>query len=283
MQFGAAADSAGTKTAPETVQRVIYGQYRNAWHSPVLSGGGVSGMAGLAYQVEAGSSVVRVGDGRAVYAVWDATQVATTADTGNATDIIWVNRDGVVGCSRENAVPSEPYTTLDRRVLPGKATATSASYSTWQKNYAIAYGASMGTIGEWEDPATEGMHAADDWTRTVQFTLPRDMHIQVELISTFATKLKQGNENAIGSASILWYLNLDGKSPLIWEQGIDRRYMTGQYFFDETCTQGDHTFTIRRKKGWWSDSVQDVVHAGVTPDGRHIPTIYRVREYGQAM
>ena len=282
MQFGAAQDSAGNKTAPETLQRVIWGQYTNSWHSPVLTGGAVSGTASLNYAVTAGSSVVRVADGRAVYAVWDDTQLATTApDSGTVDDVIYVDPDGAVGVARRGAVPYSAYTTLDIRRISAGATATTSTVSIWNKNYAITYGAAAGNIAEYSDPATTGSTASDTWTQTLAFRVPRDMLIEVELIASFATD--PGGSSELAPASIFWYLSLDSNTPLVYEMPIDRRYSTQQYLFRESVSAGEHTFTVRRQKGWWGPNVRRVIHVGTGPGDRHIPTMYRIREYAQAM
>lgn len=278
-QLGAAADRGGARTSPETFQRIIAGQYRNVDVSPVLAGGDVSGTGSLAYHVKAGSAVCKVGEGRAVYVVWDETDTALTTPpaTGTARDIIYVDRDGVVGVARWGSGPDEPwYVTLDIRTITAGATATTASSSVWDKNYALTYGVSAGELAAWVDPAETGTIAADSWDMRLPFSLPRDMHLRVELIQAMAT---DQNHDGLNSASLKWQFSLETGLSTTIELGADRRWTQRQYTCEwQHVPKGDHVLTVHRETRWKEHSDTQVVHIGYK-DG-WVPTIYRLWESG---
>ena len=280
-QYGAAADSAGTRTAPETVQRIIYGQYRNPDESPVLSGGDVAGTGTLAYHVTAGQAVCKVGDGRAVYVVWDDTDTAlTTAPaTGTEKDVVYVDRDGVVGLAKDGHVPADPwYVTLDVRTIAAGATSTTATTSVHDKNYALVYGVSRGELCSWTDPATTGSVAADSWDMRLPFSLGRDMTLRLELIQAMAT---DSDHSDINAASLKWVFSLETGLSTTIEMPIDRRWVQRQYTCEwQSVPKGDHVLTVHRESYWRSHSDTRIIHVGFQ-DG-WVPTIYRLWESGLA-
>ena len=280
-QFGAAADRSGQRTAPDTVQRIIAGQYRNVDVSPVLAGGDVSGTGTLAYHVKAGSAVCKVGEGRAVYVVWDETDTAlTTAPaTGSETDIIYVDQDGVVGIAKWGRGPAEPwYVTLDRRTIAAGATSTSATTSVWDKNYALTYGVSAGEITAWVDPAETGTIAADTWDMRLPFSLSRDMNLRLELIQAMAT---DQDHSGLNSASLKWQFSLETGLNTTIELPVDRRWTQRQYMCEwQHVPKGDHVLTVHRETRWRERSDTKIVHIGYK--WGWTPTIYRLWESGLA-
>lgn len=281
-QFGRAQDSQGTLTSPETMQRLIFGQYTNADESPVLSGGEVTGTAGMTYHVKAGSSVVKVGNGQAVLVVWDETDTgATTAPTGNGvSDVIYVDKDGLVGVARRGQVSESWYTTLDIRNVPAGITATTATTSQWDKNYALAPGTTNRVLAEWVDQTTTGTTMAKNWVYSMPVTVPRDMSICVELVSSAATIPRGGND--LGNASILFEVGIDNNySSWRLEQYVNRVYATQQYLWYDTLKAGTHIVSVRRTSPYWAaGDVDRMIHVGI--DQHHLPLMIRVREDGLA-
>ena len=279
-QFGKAQDSQGTLTSPETIQRLIFSQYLNADESPVLSGGVVTGTSGMTYHVTAGSSVVKTGTGQAVLVVWDdADTGATTAPAaGTAQDVIYVDPDGIVGVARYGAVPHPWYTTLDVRNVPTGITATTATTSTWDKNYALAPGTTNRVLGQFIDRAQTGSTMAKTWTYSIPVTVPRDMGICIEIVSSAAVIPK--GQNDLGNASIMYEVQIDNNISL-WrlEQYVNRVAATQQYLWYTTLSAGAHTVKVNRTSPYWAGADCDhMVHIGA--DAHHLPLMIRVREDG---
>lgn len=279
-QFGRAQDSQGTLTSPETIQRLIFAQYLNADESPVLSGGAVTGKPNLTYHVTAGSAVVKTAAGQAVLVVWDDVDTgATTAPTGgSARDVIYVDKDGLVGVARWGAVPQTWYTTLDVRNVPVGITATTATTSVWDKNYALAPGTTNRVLAQWVDGAATGQTMAKSWTYSMPVTVPRDMGICIEIVSSAGTS--PSDPNSLGNASILFEVGIDNEySSWRLEQYVNRVYATQQYLWYDTLRAGAHTISVRRTSPFWSASDYGrMVHVGA--DHHHLPMMIRVREDG---
>lgn len=279
-QFGKAQDSQGTLTSPETIQRLIFGQYLNADESPVLSGGMVTGTSGMTYHVTGGSSVVKVANKQAVLVVWDDVDTgATTAPAaGAAQDVIYVDPDGLVGVARYGSVPHPWYTTLDVRNVPTGITATTATASTWDKNYALAPGTTNRVLGQFIDRAQTGSVMAKDWTYSIPVVVPRDMGICIEIVSSAGTA--PSDQNSLGNASIMYEVQIDNNISL-WrlEQYVNRVYATQQYLWYTTLTAGAHTVKVHRTSPFWAASDYGrLIHVGA--DQHHLPLMIRVREDG---
>lgn len=279
-QFGRAQDSQGTLTSPETIQRLIFSQYLNADESPVLSGGVVTGKPDLTYHVTAGAAVVKTGVGQAVLVVWDDVDTgATTAPTGAAArDVIYVDKDGLVGVARWGAVPQTWYTTLDVRNVPVGISSTTATTSTWDKNYALAPGTTNRVLAQWVDGSATGQTMAKTWTYSMPVTVPRDMGICIEIIATAAVIPKDWSK--LGSASILFEVGIDNNySTWRLEQYVNRVAGTQQYLWYDQLKAGTHTVSVRRTSPQWADSDFDrMIHIG--GDTNHLPMMIRVREDG---
>lgn len=276
-QLGAAADSAGQKTTPETAQRVIAAQYTNSSVSPVVAGGKVTGSGTLVYRVAAGVGLHATGAG-AVYVAWGETDTSLTSApaSGTATDVIGVDADGVVGVWRDGAQPPG-CVVLDRRTIPAGTTATAATTSSYDVKYATPYGAQLGELAYWQENAAPGDAAADDWTVTMDFGLPQDRNIAVEVCQ----EIKTENMQEMNPAAVRWSVSLDGGPATVFELPADRRRVLRQHsVFFRGLGVGHHTVTVARHTMWKQNDRTVLTHFGGA-DG-YQNGFYRVRDLGPA-
>lgn len=274
-QLGAAADSAGQKTTPETAQKIIAAQYTNSGSSPVVAGGKVEGTGTLVYHAKAGVGVHKTGAG-AVYVSWGDTDTAlTTAPaTGTATDVIGVDADGAVGVWREGSQP-DGCVVLDKRTIPAGATATTATTSGYDVKYATPYGARLGELAYWQENAAPGTPVAADWTVTLDFDLPQDRGVAVEICQELHTE----ERNDVNPASMLWSIAMDGGQAWKFELPVDRRWVLRQHtVLFRWVLAGHHTVTISRHLQWRQDGGTVIKHFGGA-DG-YCVGYYRVQDTG---
>ena len=272
-QLGAAADSAGQRTTPQTAQQVIAALYGNSASSPILSGGAVSGTATLAYHVSAGVGVLSTGSG-AVYTAWGDTDTSLTSPpaVGTATDTIGADADGVVHVWRGDAPAGTVI--LDRRTVPAGCTATTATTSAYDRRYAMPYGARLGELAYWQENAAPGTKIAGDWSTTMSFALPQDRGIAVEICQELHTDTKA----EVNPASILWSVSLDGGAPVRFELPVDRRWVLRQHtLLFRWVHAGRHTVRIDRHRQWQQQDTE-IYHFGGA-DGYQVG-YYRVQDTG---
>lgn len=272
-QLGAAADSQGRRTTPETAQQIIAGLYTNSSSAPILAGGKVTGTATLAYHVAAGVGVISTAAG-AKYVTWNETDTALTTppETGTATDIIFADADGVIHVTRDGSVAG---CVLDKRTIAAGVTATSSTTSSYDRRYATPYGARLGELAYWQENAAPGMAAAGDWAVNLPFSIPSDRGIELEICQ----ELKTADSAEVNPGAILWSVSLDGGGPVRFELPVDRRRVLRQHNLRyRWVLAGRHTFTITRTTQWLRYPDTQVTHFGGA-DGYQVG-YYRVQDMG---
>lgn len=246
-QLGAAADSNGIRTSPETAQQVIAAMYVNSSQCPIVSGGAVTGTSTLAYHVQAGVGIVSTAAG-AVYAAWADTDTALTTapETGTATDVIYVDADGLVKVCRDGDAP-KGVCILDKRVIAASVTATTSTTGAWKRIFAEGYGASQGTLAFYRETAPEGQQAAGDWTFDLYFTTTETR----DVMYTVCQELKTPDVGELNPAAIRWTITVDGSVFCQFEMLACRMYRVEMKdTFHPSLPPGNHHVAFQRHVQW---------------------------------
>lgn len=257
-QLGAAADSNGAKTTPETAQQIIAAQYVNARLSPVVGGGQVTGTSTLAYHVTAGVGLVQTAAG-AVYAAWAETDTALTAppETGTATDVIYVDADGLVHIARDGDQPAG-VCVLDKRTITAGAAATTATTSGWKRIWAETYGSSQGTLAFFREPASNDQLAATTYTFNLWFTTTTARDVTY----TICQQLRTDSVGELNPAAIQWTIIVDGTEYAKFELMATRlRTVAMKDTFHPSLPAGSHHIQFVRRTVWPSNA--RVLHFGI--------------------
>ena len=248
-QLGAAADSNGAKTTPETAQQIIAAQYANSHLSPVVGGGEVTGTSTLAYHAAAGVGLVRTAAG-AVYAAWTETDTALTSppETGTATDVIYVDADGLVHVARDGAQPAGACV-LDKRTITAATTATTATSSSWKRTWAEAYGASQGTLAFFREQASNDQVASSSYTFDLYFTTTTTRDVNYTICQQLRTDPAGAGE--LNPAAIQWTILVDGTQYAKFELMATRlRTVAMKDTFHPSLPAGSHHIQFARRTVW---------------------------------
>lgn len=259
-QLGAAADSNGAKTTPETAQQIIAGLYTNSHLSPVIGGGQVTGTASLAYHVAAGVGLVQTAAG-AVYVAWAETDTALTSppETGTATDVIYVDTDGLVHVARDGDQPAG-VCVLDKRTITAAISATIATSSSWKRAWAETYGASQGTLAFFREPASNDQLAAATYTFNLRFTTTTIRDVNYTICQQLRTDPAGSGE--LNPASIQWTIIVDGTEYAKFELMATRlRVVAMKDTFHPRLPAGSHHIQFVRRIVW-PDNAR-VLHFGI--------------------
>lgn len=277
-QWGAAADTGGLRTTPETVQSVIGALYSNIADSPIISGGVVTGRADLAFDVSATVAAHKTPAG-AVYVASDAvtTALITPPASGTQTWIVYMDADGQVNVGTS---PVAPYVTIGQYNVPASCKATSSLTNTWNTNYALPFGASLNQLVGWQENAVPGQVAADSFVATLQFYVPTDRRIITRVVQELKMADPPDNSTVVCGA-VGWTLTLDGGADQIhFELPVDRTRCLRSYDVPWTVNKGTHSIAISRHTSWLSTG-NVVYHFGGDADGfQH--GYYEVRDDGIA-
>ena len=246
-QYGAAADSGGLRTKPETVQQITASLYSNYSDSPVLGGYEITGRADLSFNVSAGSAVHSQGTGRATYVCSDAAQTAliTPPVSGTQTWIVYVDSDGQVNVGTN---PEAPFVTLGQYDVPAGCTATSSLTNTWNTNYALPYGATLPPLFDGTDRSNWAA-GGDFIVVSGAFYVPTDRRICLE-ITTSLMAVQAGTGNAVSQGSAYQRIVLDGSRIREMERQISGvAESTEQYREYATVSKGTHTVSLGLRDG----------------------------------
>lgn len=271
-QYGLAADSHGVRTAPETLQQVIAAEYGNAADCPVVLGGQVTGRADMRYEYTAGVGLIKTAAG-AYFVTWDAGQtgIVDSVTSGTATDTLYVDRDGLVNVTREQAPAN--VCVLDRRSVPAGATATSDTSSIHTRKWALSRGQGEVKLAEHVDPSTSGeAHSPRFLWATLAFSIAYAYDLRVVIDQALTTRgsagLAPGN-NALEAGSCRYTVELDGAEidsreimyTRVWELKQTTIYVPN-------VRAGSHMLRIYRQHQWGSEAEHHDC-------GRSRATIYR--------
>lgn len=247
-QWGKAAETAGARTTPETMQQIIAGDYSNSGASPVIGGYTVTGRADLAFDVSAGTGVCATAAGAVkVASSATTTSLITPPASGTQNWLVYSDSDGHVLVGIEGSVPT-PYLTIARYAVPAGCKATSSLTNTWNTNYALAYGSRLPRLAYWRENAGGGQAAATEYVATLNFFVPTDRTVQVTIWQELYSK-PYGDD--LGSGSVLWNLNCDGGNQLgKVELPVDRRRIIQSFDWVIDVTKGTHSVAIDRSNIW---------------------------------
>lgn len=253
-QYGLDRRSDGTGgTQPEDVQQIIAAQFVNADQSPMVGGGVVTGRADLRYAYSAGVGVMSLGQGRAIHVTWDAgTTAPVDTPAVDRVDVVWANEFGVFA-SPEGQVPGTA-TILDKRRLPGGATATSGAASVWDRRFALPYGASLGWLFLRRDSAARYAKipkARHTWV-SGRFFVPTDRHVSVKIDQAlFCGPPGVWPPNPEQAGAMLYHVSVDGAPVHTAEVGADQIWdMRTRFVGPVPVKSGVHTLTVEREQTW---------------------------------
>lgn len=251
-QWGKAADTGGLRTTPETVQSVIGALYSNIADSPIISGGVVTGRADLAFDVSATVAAHKTPAG-AVYVASDAvtTALITPPASGTQTWIVYMDADGQVNVGTS---PVAPYVTIGQYNVPASCKATSSLTNTWNTNYALPFGANLGTLAWWPEKAPAGLMAASEYVATLQFYVPTDRIVSVDITQEiwYGPNFSFGSTDwtQVNTGACRWNLVLDGGAQsFTFELPFDQRRVLRQRVLPlAAISKGQHSLSVKRTK-----------------------------------
>lgn len=277
-QWGKAAETAGARTTPETMQQIIAGDYSNSGASPVIGGYTVTGRADLAFDVAAGTGVCATAAGAVkVASSATTTSLITPPASGTQNWLVYSDSDGHVLVGIEGSVPT-PYLTIARYPVPAGCKATSSLTNTWNTNYALAYGSRLPRLAYWQENAGGGMAAATEMVATAPFYVPTDRTVQISIRQELYSK--PTNSSDLGSGSVLWQISLDGGAQTgKVELPVDRRRIVQPFDWVIVVQKGSHSIVVNRSNLWPGGDF-GVYHFG-QQDG-YVPGSYSVYDLGVA-
>lgn len=181
-------DGTWVGTTPEGIQRALGSMYSGPG---VLPGNRTatkaSGTSGWAYKVPALTAFMWIShaERRGVLVPVEAETVPVSAPVGGAarTDTIYIDLDGVVKVA-EGKTKAPAGVTIDRMAVPAGATNTQGATSTWDTDYAIPAGASLGRLAYWQDPAGGAANQSKVTRYTKRIYVPSDRLVRVDLNTT---------------------------------------------------------------------------------------------------
>lgn len=218
-------------TTPVDLQRIVGAQFVA---NGILSGLDVVGTSSMTYQVSAGaafmwkSSSSRLG----MLVPVEATTISApdAPATGSRVDTIYVNGDGQVGRVTGTAIPSG--IAIARFNVPAGVTSTSGAQLRIDRDWAIPYGASLGRLHRFHDPANGVWgNVAPMKLGDGQFELPSDRLVDFRLTWTASAEPAGTDQRTWGVAR--WFVYVEGPTTARFStnwhyQGIHPRteYMT---------------------------------------------------------
>lgn len=268
------------KTNPQDFQRYLAAAYVNAHTNPIMSGGYVTGNGGRTYDVSPGTGLLKTPAG-AVYLSWTGgpTKIIDVPST-TRTDVVVVDAAGQIDVRVESDFDESQYIILDRRVLPGGATATSRSTSDHRRNYAIPYGGSLHWFAaavEYKSgivprPVADGQAPALMADAPLPFWVPTDRYVDLHVEHAIFGKTR-GDNNApywpdsdarsLGLGWMVYKVYLDNillcTEELEYNAGYTRH---GFSQWSVHVDQGEHTLRVERvgsfgrEPMFFSDAVQ---------------------------
>lgn len=227
---------------PEGIQRVLGNMYDT---SGVLPGNRaetkVSGTSSWAYEIPSLAAFMWVSyaDRKGLLVPVEAETIPVSAPVGGAarTDVIYVDSTGVVQVAEgRSSAPSG--VTIDRMAIPAGASNTRGATSTWDTDYAIPAGASLGRLAHWADPGG-GAAGTDRVTRhTQRFHVPSDRLLRVDVTSTIKSAVSSGR----GGMGVI--LEIDGTWVRAMSCAYDDAWRTYGASWVAEVAEGAHTVEV---------------------------------------
>ena len=244
--LGKAPNGSGTGTSPADLQRIIGASYMGSGLLP--NGGGlVSGTAGMAYAVAAGTAMMWTDSAqkRGMLVPFEAATVSTDAApaTGSRTDTVYVDGEGAVrvaigSASAPSGVPIARFT------VPAGITATTSASQRLDRDFAIPVGASLGMLTHWQDPGGGAVGPADTVRHQAQFYLPSDRVLRVDV----SVVLRSVVSDAPGTCQVGVEL-VSGTT--VWSRWIDLRHGSAWdsrgFALSTVMPEGICTFKLRTR------------------------------------
>ena len=235
-------DGSWVGTTPEGIQRALGNMYDS---SGVLPGNRtatkVSGTSGWAYNVPALTAFMWISyaSRRGVLVPVEAETVPVSAPVGGAsrTDTIYIDLDGVVKVA-EGATSAPGGVTIDRMVIPAGAANTQGATSTWDTDYAIPAGASLGRLVYWSDPGGGAAGKSRTVRHTQRFHVPSDRLFRIDVTST----IKAATANGTGAMGMT--ISIDGTWVRSMSCAYDNAWRTYGASWSSGVTEGAHTIEI---------------------------------------
>lgn len=255
-QFGLDKSAAAGGTKPQHLQQIFAAQWHNSDSNPVIAGGEVSGRGDLRYNYAAGVGLVRTAHG-VVYVTWDAgTTALLDQPSVTRTDVVYVDVTGGVFVGVEGAVNEANVCVIDRMVLPGGATATSAAVRARSRNFAMPFGAQLGWLAMFVDPRPQGEavpRARQTWAQ-LDFWVPTDRACQIRMHQCVYGQHNAGAPSTdytnAGIGAMKYWAYLDGQLYRSWEIGYSRIWEARIHNVDFDVTEGAHTLRVERQHVW---------------------------------
>ena len=246
----------GAGLTPADHQAIIANHWTNADKSPMVGGGIVTGTSTMGYAYTAGSGVVKTAFG-AVEVNWPSGQTALVGTPSVArTDTVYVDAIGQVNVAQGGSVPAN-VCVLGRPKLPAGATSTINAVNTWDRIYALPYGATLGWRCMKIETYTDGQWAVQqkiDWMSD-SFFVPTDRHVQMQMAQCICgTNASNSSDMCFGS--FRYGLHIDGALVRVWEMGFDRRKTVNEFYTNLEVSAGRHTIKVERELVWGNQGPQ---------------------------
>lgn len=238
----------------------------------LISGGVVTTSASTqAYSVTAGVAVVRMTNTEHVLIPIPASTVNPTPTGQPRTDIIYVQQNipSVEGDSNVQVkvgptLPAARAVELARFTQTATATSTSSGVRTGQINYAIPYGANLGTLWRMQN-MHDGIFTTRDTIGNGSFYLPTDRQLRISMSTVVVAIGAVGFDNSKYCESS-YNVYIDGKAVAVWRSpGLHQAWQWIQFETVVNCSAGTHTVKVDRGRESGPGTPKQVYGSGNTP------------------
>lgn len=230
----------GTGTSPEDMQRIFGSMFETSGILPTIPMVAVKGTASMAYQVFAGTVVLKTGSGLGTLHSVEKQTVNTipAPATGSRTDYVVMDTDGDVSVSQSGA-PAGGIV-LGEFTVPAGVTDTLSAQEAFDRNFAIMAGASTGRLAHWGVPGGSwgGTVGQDVQRYAEQFLVQSDRLVRID-VSVAATA------NAAGEGWSAIGVEIDGTFRralhCVYQDGREQTYSAT---WTTELAAGVHTLTV---------------------------------------
>ena len=230
----------GTGASPEDMQRIFGSMFETSGILPTIPMVAVKGTSSMAYQVYAGTVVLKTQSGLGLLHSVEKQTVNTipAPSTGDRTDYIVMDTDGNVSVSQSGA-PAGGIT-LGEFTVPAGVTDTLSAQESFDRNFAIMAGSSTGRLAHWDVPGTTwGGGIGEEIQRYAeQFLVQSDRIVRVD-VSISATS------DQAGEGWTAFGIEIDGTFRralhCVYKDGQERTYSAT---WTTELAAGRHTLTV---------------------------------------
>lgn len=223
----------------------------------LISGGITSSSAGnMSYSVTQGVACIEATNGENILVPIPATTFYVPTNTTSSTrnDIIYVQQryPSIEGDS-EVIVTSGPTLPqrackLDNYLVPAGAGTTSRGTKVDSVDYAIPYGASLGTLATIKDTLNGNIPFTETTIGSAAFYVPTDREIRIHLSTTYSAYQAVGFDNS-KYCEVKFNIYLDNSYTYTWNSGgLHQAWQTLTMEEYNTVNKGNHTIRVTRQR-----------------------------------